>query len=64
MFRFKEIDYDLAKIRRVYISGSSAAGKTYFTYQLLKSDFFDYERIIIIDAPEIIKSIFFLHNTI
>ena len=46
MFRFKEIDYELAKIRRVYISGSSAAGKTYFTYQLLKSDFFDYDRVM------------------
>ena len=46
MIRYKEVDFSFAKICRVFISGSSAAGKTYWTHQLLKAKLFDYKRIV------------------
>ena len=45
MIKFKEIDSLESDIWRVFISGSSSAGKTYFAKQLLNSGFMKYERI-------------------
>ena len=45
MFRFKEVQLDFADIFRVFISGSSSAGKTYFAKQLLKANFFRFKRV-------------------
>lgn len=47
MIKFREINSKLFEqdIWRVFISGSSSAGKTYFAKQLLTKNFFDYERI-------------------
>ena len=45
MFKYKEIDSFSEDIWRVFISGSSSAGKTYFARQLLQSNLFKYERI-------------------
>ena len=46
MIRFREIkDFEFAKIFRIFISGSSSAGKTYFARELLKRNFFEYSRI-------------------
>ena len=45
MFRFKEVQLNYADIFRVFISGSSSAGKTHFAKQLLKERLFKFERI-------------------
>lgn len=45
MIRYREISYDYPDIFRVYISGSSSAGKTYFAKQLLNSGIFQFKRI-------------------
>ena len=45
MLKIKEIDSFESDIWRVFISGSSSAGKTYFAKQLLNSGFFKYDRI-------------------
>ena len=45
MLRFREINESFPDIWRVFISGSSSAGKTYFAKQLLQSKFFKFERI-------------------
>ena len=45
MIQIKQIDSLSADIWRVFISGSSQAGKTHFAKQLLKSGFFKYSRI-------------------
>ena len=45
MIKFKEIDSLSSDIWRVFISGSSSAGKTYFAKEFLKSKFFSYDRI-------------------
>ena len=45
MLRFREINESFPEIWRVFISGSSSAGKTYFAKQLLQSKFFKFERI-------------------
>ena len=45
MFRFKEVELDFADIFRVFISGSSSAGKTYFAQQLLKERLFKFKRV-------------------
>ena len=47
MIKYREIKSKLfgAEIWRVFISGSSSAGKTYFAKQLLLENFFDYERV-------------------
>ena len=47
MIKFREIESKLldAEIWRVFISGSSSAGKTYFAKKLLSHNFFDYDRV-------------------
>ena len=45
MFRYKEVQLDFADIFRVFISGSSSAGKTYFAKQLLKEQLFKFKRV-------------------
>ena len=45
MLRYREIDEKFSEIWRVFISGSSSAGKTHFARQLLESNFFKYKRI-------------------
>ena len=45
MIKIKEIETLSSELWRVFISGSSSAGKTYFARQLLKSGFFKYDRI-------------------
>ena len=45
MIKIKQIDSLSSDIWRVFISGSSQAGKTYFAKQLLKSGYFKYDRI-------------------
>ena len=45
MLKFREIREDFPEIWRVFISGSSSAGKTYFAKQLLQANFFKFERI-------------------
>ena len=45
MIKYKEIDSLESDIWRVFISGSSSAGKTYFAKELLNSDFIRYDRI-------------------
>ena len=45
MIQIKNVDSLSSDIWRVFISGSSSAGKTYFAKQLLKSGYFEYDRI-------------------
>ena len=45
MFRYKEVQLDYANIFRVFISGCSSAGKTYFAHKLLKQNLFHYDRV-------------------
>ena len=45
MFRYKEVQLNFAEIFRVFISGSSSAGKTYFARQLLEQKLFDFDRV-------------------
>ena len=45
MIKFKEIDTFESDIWRVFISGSSSAGKTYFAKELLNSGFMKYDRV-------------------
>ena len=45
MFRFKEVKIKFSDIFRVFISGSSSAGKTYFAQKLLKANLFKFKRI-------------------
>ena len=45
MIKYREFDENFAEIWRVFISGSSEAGKTYFARQLLEKKFFKYNRI-------------------
>ena len=45
MFRYKEVQLNFAEIFRVFISGSSSAGKTYFARQLLEQNLFDFDRV-------------------
>ena len=45
MFRYKEVQLNYADIFRVFISGSSSAGKTHFANRLLKENLFDFERV-------------------
>ena len=47
MIRFREIqDLSFANIFRIYISGSSASGKTHFAHRLLKSKLIKYNKIV------------------
>ena len=47
MIKFREINGKLfnAEVWRVFISGSSSAGKTYFAKQLLSKNFFNYDKV-------------------
>ena len=45
MFRYKEVQLNFSDIFRVFISGSSASGKTYFARRLLEEKLFDFERV-------------------
>jgi len=45
MLKFREINENFPEIWRVFISGSSSAGKTHFAKQLLQANFFKFERI-------------------
>ena len=45
MFRFKEVQIKFADIFRVFISGSSSAGKTYFAQKFLHENLFIFKRI-------------------
>ena len=45
MIKIKQIESFSSDVWRVFISGSSSAGKTYFAKQLLNSRFFQYDRI-------------------
>ena len=46
MIRYREFENaNFAKIFRIYISGSSSAGKTYWAGQLLESGLFEFDRI-------------------
>ena len=45
MFRYKEVQLNFSDIFRVFISGSSASGKTYFARRLLEQKLFDFDRV-------------------
>ena len=45
MIRYREVDLNFSDIWRVFISGSSSAGKTYFANQLLKLGLFQFDTI-------------------
>ena len=45
MLRYREVDNKYAEIWRVFISGSSSAGKTYFARQLLENNFIKCNRV-------------------
>lgn len=45
MLKYREVDLKFADVWRVFISGSSSAGKTHFARELLKADLFKYKRI-------------------
>ena len=45
LFRSKEVTINYPDIWRIFISGSSSAGKTYFAKQLLSTNLFDAKRI-------------------
>ena len=45
LIKTKKVDLEYPDIWRVFISGSSSAGKTYFAKQLLSTDLFDVKRI-------------------
>ena len=45
MFRYKEVQLNFSEIFRVFISGSSSAGKTFFARRLLELKLFDFNRV-------------------
>ena len=45
MLRFRECTTGFPEIWRVFISGSSASGKTFFTHKLIESGLIDFQRI-------------------
>ena len=45
MFRYKEVQLNFSEIFRIFISGSSSAGKTYFARRLLEQKLFDFDRV-------------------
>ena len=45
MLRYKEVELKYADIFRIFISGSSSAGKTHFAHELLKLNLFDMKMI-------------------
>ena len=51
LIKTKLIEANYPEIWRVFISGSSSAGKTYFAKQLLASKLFDVKRIYYFQPP-------------
>ena len=45
MLKYREVDIKFSNIWRVFISGSSSAGKTYFARQLLENSFIKCDRV-------------------
>ena len=45
MIKYREYDFTFAEIFRIFISGMSSSGKTHFTYSLLKSGLFQFDRV-------------------
>ena len=45
MIRFTQHDVEFSEIFRIFISGMSSSGKTHFTYNLLKSGLFTFDRV-------------------
>ena len=45
MFRYKDVQLNFAEIFRVFISGSSSAGKTFFAKRLLEEKLFKFDRV-------------------
>ena len=45
MIKYKQYDLNFASVFRIFISGMSSSGKTHFTYSLLKSGLFQFERV-------------------
>ena len=45
MFRFRDLEINKIEIARVYISGSSGSGKTFFAKKLLNSSLLNYDNI-------------------
>ena len=45
MIKYREYDFTFAEIFRIFISGMSSSGKTHFTYSLLKSGLFKFDRV-------------------
>ena len=45
MLKYKEVETQFSEIWRIFISGSSSAGKTHFARELLKANLFQYKRI-------------------
>ena len=45
MIKYREYDFNFAEIFRIFISGMSSSGKTHFTYSLLKSGLFKFDRV-------------------
>ena len=45
MFKIKQVNFEFAPIWRVFLSGSSSAGKTYFARLLLETELIDFERV-------------------
>ena len=45
MFKIKQVNCEFAPIWRVFISGSSSAGKTHLARQILETKLFDYHRV-------------------
>ena len=45
MIRYRELNFDFPNIWRVFISGCSSAGKTYFARQLIESGLINFKRI-------------------
>ena len=45
MIKYQEYNINFAPIFRIFISGMSSSGKTHFTYSLLKSGLFNFERV-------------------
>ena len=55
MIKFTETEGKYPEIWRIFISGSSSAGKTYFAKQLLEKNFFKYDRVYFYH-PDIMES--------
>ena len=45
MFKIKQVNFEFAPIWRVFLSGSSSAGKTYFARLLLETELIDFDRV-------------------